>query len=957
MRTLFKSGKLRKRVKGLYSQGVACGAFKGKHRMVLVAIVIFSLLVSGLAFSDLGTEHVYAYTAVKGIVTCSSGMVRKDPSTASACVFCVSKDNELAIISEKTGKDGKVWYQVAAGDAVGYIRSDLIKKTTTKIETNIQPAQNEENVIDTSKTSTTVEKTEVSGNVMTGKIKGTSVRIRDKASINGNIAGVLFNGATVTVIGKESADDKDWYKVQCTYQNNAITGYVCADYVETTEVVKNETKPESENTENNENQKTTASNAVGTVKGYGVNVRKSPVDGESICKLNNGAQIAAIDQETGSDGKIWYKISFTYNMTAQSGYIRSDFVDGVVFESKPTENKEEKKDEPNQSTTSSSSSEGVIVKPGAVRGINVNIRKEAVTGEIICKLSTGHSVYVNATEKGSDGKDWHRIYFTYNNATVEGYIRSDFVTVEEGKTITLHRKGEEQEEKKEEEKEEKQEEKEESEERDSNIKSGSIKGYGVRIRETAVNGAVVAQLDAGHPLDIESETDGSDGYKWYKVNFSYLGNEKTGYIRSDFVNVVTTVTSHAEVSDEDFEESISELPESYKNNLRVLHENYPHWIFQPVNTNLDWNDAVNAECSVGKNLVSKKSVSSWKSTEPQAYNWTDNSWYGFDGGSWASASRELIMYYMDPRNFLDDNGIFQFETLEYEDYQNEAGVESVLEQSFMAGSYTDTDGATRSYASTFVEAGKEAGISPYHLAARCLQEQGMYGLSQSVLGNVSGYENLFNFFNIGAYAANGRTATINGLIYASGSDDENMRPWNSRYRSIMGSAKHVSEKYVKRGQNTLYFQKFNVVNTENGVYSHQYMTNILAASSESARMRKAYTELDTTLVFKIPYYNNMPDEVCQKPTSDSSPNNYLSSLWVEGYSLSPEFSSIIDTYYLIVDHDVSEINIGAEAVADTSSIGGTGEQSLEVGTNNISVVCKAQNGNTKTYTIIVQRNE
>ena len=36
-------------------------------------------------------------------------------------------------------------------------------------------------------------------------------------------------------------------------------------------------------------------------------------------------------------------------------------------------------------------------------------------------------------------------------------------------------------------------------------------------------------------------------------------------------------------------------------------------------------------------------------------------------------------------------------------YQNAAGVQSVLSNTFMAGNYTDTDGAVRSYADTFVE--------------------------------------------------------------------------------------------------------------------------------------------------------------------------------------------------------------------------------------------------------------
>ena len=49
----------------------------------------------------------------------------------------------------------------------------------------------------------------------------------------------------------------------------------------------------------------------------------------------------------------------------------------------------------------------------------------------------------------------------------------------------------------------------------------------------------------------------------------------------------------------------------------------------------------------------------------QAYNWETNKWYGFDGASWVSASPEYIAYCIDPRNFLNENQIFQFETLEY----------------------------------------------------------------------------------------------------------------------------------------------------------------------------------------------------------------------------------------------------------------------------------------------------
>ncbi len=1041
---------------------------KGNRRFVLLLLIITGVFIA----TQVMRQQVFGYTAVKGTVLCKSGMVRQGASTASAFAFGVTKDEVVTITDEKTGSDGKVWYQVTVSGSTGYIRSDLVKKSTTpattttntggtSVATSSNAAQtgavsgtgtikganvivreeasttagirttlgsgqsvaiesaavgadgntwyyvsftkngnnykgyirsdlvsasgsiavsntgassssvkilmgtvtaNSIRVRKTASTTGTVMATLTKGGSVTvsetvtgddsqkwykvtvsaaltggaevtgyiradlisvtettvtqpttvagtsttstkkGTIKGNSVRVRATASVTGAVSCALNTGTEVTVLEAASGDGKNWYKVQFTYNGTAMTGYVSADYVTVTETTAS----------------TASSSAtqIGTVKGNGINIRKEPVSGEILCKLNSGQSVTVTEQTKGSDGITWYKISFIYNLTAQNGYIRSDFVEGVTIK---------------ESTSVSGNTALTAVatdRNGAVKGINVNVRKEAVSGEVLCRLSTGHSVTVKDEKDGTDGKKWYQISYSYNNTAGTGWIRSDYVTVEEMPVRTA----------------------------ESNTSTGSIKGTGVRIRESAVNGSVVVQLHTGYGVTILGETTGSDGYKWYQVSFSYQGSEKSGYVRSDLVTINTTTTQQAALGSADFEASISALPESYKNSLRALHEKYPNWRFETVHTNLDWNSAVTAESSVGKNLIAKSSISSWKSTEPQAYDWAQNAWYGFDGGSWASASGELIQYYMDPRNFLDESGIFQFETLEHQDYQNEAGVSNILASTFMSGSYTDTDGATRSYASTFSEVGSSLGISPYHLAARCLQEQGVYGTSQSISGAVAGYENLFNFFNIGAYAAGGNTATINGLIYAQGSDEAYDRPWNSRYKSIMGSAKYVSEKYVKKGQNTLYFQKFNVVNSANGIYSHQYMSNVLAASAESARMKKAYSDLNTPLVFKIPYYNNMPEAACAKPVSDSNPNNYLSALWIDNQTITPGFSPIADNYYLIVDNSVGTINIGATPVANTSSVGGTGQVNLNVGTNVISIVCKAQNGNTKTYTLTVQRN-
>ena len=67
-----------------------------------------------------------------------------------------------------------------------------------------------------------------------------------------------------------------------------------------------------------------------------------------------------------------------------------------------------------------------------------------------------------------------------------------------------------------------------------------------------------------------------------------------------------------------------------------------------------------AEGAVGTNLVSKASISSWKSTDYGAYDWNTSTWTGFDGSSWVAASKDIVAYYMDPRNFLNDTYVFQF---------------------------------------------------------------------------------------------------------------------------------------------------------------------------------------------------------------------------------------------------------------------------------------------------------
>lgn len=863
-------------------------SYKGYIRADLLNVTAGTAAGSATGSTPTGTIGSSGTTSAStGVIKGSNIRVREKASTDSNIVTTLNNGFVVTLGTSSNDAVGKKWYQVSCtinGTAVsGFVREDLMTINNT--------------------VAATVNTT----NTAAGVIKGSGVRVRTTASLTSNVSCGLNSGQSVMITGMENADNKKWYKVAFTYNQEAMTGYVCADYVETTGT-----------TGTTAAATTTATVKAGTVKGMNVNIRKEPVSGDIVTKLNNGQVCTVTEEKVASDGKTWFGISFTLNGESKAGFIRSDFL--TVTETATV----------TPETTSTVTNTGSSHRNGAVKGINVNIRKEPVNGEVLCKLSTGHTVTVTEEKTASDGNKWYAIAFTYNNTPQSGYIRSDFLTVEEV-TVTAPANSE-------------------------NVTKGTIRGSAVRIRESAVNGTVVVQLNTDHSVTIIGETTGSDGYKWYQISFEYGGSVKSGYVRSDYVNITQTATTTA-LSSEEFEKAIAEFPDSYKGYLRTIHEKYPKWTFEPVKTGLEWNDVVTAETAVGKNLIANSSISSWKSTAPQAYNWAADAWYGFDGASWVAASPEITMFYLDPRNFLNEDGIFQFETLTYQDYQNEAGVSNILASTFMNATFTDTDGATRSYASMFTEAGASAGISPYHLAARCLQEQGTLGTSGSIAGNVPGLENLFNYFHIGAYVANGNTAVVNGLIYAGGTDETYLRPWNSRYKSIMGSAKYVSERYVKRNQNTLYFQKFNVVNHDNGLYAHQYMTNVQAASSEAARMKKAYSDLNTSLVFRIPIYNNMPETPCTKPESSANPNNYLLALNVEGFGLTPEFNPTIDSYSLQVDNSVSQVNITATPINAGASIAGTGTVALSVGTNQITIVCKAQNGGTKNYVITIVRSE
>ena len=475
-----------------------------------------------------------------------------------------------------------------------------------------------------------------------------------------------------------------------------------------------------------------------------------------------------------------------------------------------------------------------------------------------------------------------------------------------------------------------------------NVRSGAGTGY-----------SKTGTVSYGDSLTILSETTDSSGAKWYKISCGNL----TGYVSAAYVQLTSSGSQGS--SDADFERYMTkqDFPESYKPYLRTLHEQHPKWIFTAQKLGVDWNTALKEECVVGRNLVHSSALASWKSMEKGAYDFNGGYWYGLDG-SWVAASKEIIMYYMDPRNFLNDTYIFMFENQSYDpSYQTESGVKTILADTFMSGSYTCPDTKKKyTYSQTFMDAAKKSGVSPYHLASRCRNEQGVNGAPQS-LGTVKGYENYFNFFDIQAYATSTMTAAEMGCKYAKTINPTYLLPWTNQYKSIVGGSIFLGTGYITKGQDTLYLQKFDMVDGGNGLYYHQYMTCVFGQANEAISLKNAYSQdiLNSAMEFKIPVYNNMPDKLCPKPTSSGDNNNYLKSLSVSGTSISPKFDKFTASYTAKVNAEVSSVTVNANPLGKSAKVSGNGKVSLKTGENTVKVTCTAASGVKRTYTIKITR--
>lgn len=410
--------------------------------------------------------------------------------------------------------------------------------------------------------------------------------------------------------------------------------------------------------------------------------------------------------------------------------------------------------------------------------------------------------------------------------------------------------------------------------------------------EASEDSTKVVTVPSGQMVEIRDVTMDEDYQVWEKVSAEVKGKVYEGYIPRDYLACSDerfleweelygmnpgAAVMLAEENATGVYVDIEQFPESYRPALQALKQKHPNWTFVRQNTGLDFQTAVNNELQGGKSLVYK--------------SYGDYCKEGQHSPNWYFASEDVLKLYMDPRNSLHENAIFQFEQLTYnESYHTEAAVETFLKNTFM-NSNSPAPKTDMTFSHIFWAIGAEQQVSPFHLAARVYQEQGQ-GTSPLISGNYPGYEGYYNYFNISASGSTNEQVITNGLNYARNNG------WDNAYASILGGANVISANYIKKGQDTLYLQKFNVSTTaSNPVYTHQYMQNIAAPTSEALSMKKLYESagaLENTFVFKIPVYENMPASPCPMPTSSTNvvlqvPAGYDAfTIYVDGIPYTPQ---------------------------------------------------------------------
>lgn len=284
----------------------------------------------------------------------------------------------------------------------------------------------------------------------------------------------------------------------------------------------------------------------------------------------------------------------------------------------------------------------------------------------------------------------------------------------------------------------------------------------------------------------------------------------------------------------------------YKESLENLKLAHPNWNFKFLYTGLNFSDAVSGEYEVrSANLVPTSYGGEWISGTALY----DTGWYG--------ASEKAIARFMDPRNFLNEVDVFQFQDVN--DYLYGVctleGIQEQVNNSFLKDYATDIDTACRN-----------ENVNPYYIIARLFQENGRNPSNGTYKMNGGDGKYYYNPFNIGA------TGNSKSEVYNNALARAKREGWDTMVKALQGGIYFCKKNWLENYQNTLYQNKFDIDSTNGtSLYSHQYMQNLFGAYNEAKSLQGMYDKtgrLDSDFTFIIPLYENMPKDISPEPKNN-----------------------------------------------------------------------------------------
>lgn len=682
-------------------------------------------------------------------------------------------------------------------------------------------------------------------------IKNGPLTVRSGPGTSYKKLGTVAKGKTIKVL-KQTTNSKGekWYKYQ---YSSSKQGYVLAKYVTLKSSSSSYTLKEF--------------TRKAIIKNGPLTIRSGP--GTTYSKLGTIAKGKAFfikKKATLTSGKVWYQ--FSYN--GKTGYVLSDYVSltEIVSETAVNQNATITNGPLNVRSGASTSDKklGTVAKGKTIKVLSKAkntsgeewyefqytsskvgyvlsdyVKLSNISSETVYKrkaivqknslpvrsgpggsysklgsLSKNKEIFVNQKVKLITGTIWYRI--TYNSKTA--YVHGSYLKMTDIVSET------------------------------SCKQKGVINADSLNVRKgPGTSYGKLGTVKKGKSISVTKKVETTSG-TWYGYQYS---NSQMGYVSSEYVKI--SGSNGSNLTSAEFETWMTEqgFPSSYKSRLRTLHKAHPEWIFKAYKVGTTWSKAVSKEmANPYNNVVYKTQPKSYRSNLASVKN------NPVEGG-WYAANEKVVKYYMDSRNFLNEDYIYQFMVQTYDgNTQNATTVASVVKGTFMETRKTGSS-TYPTYAKLINAVGKETGINPNVLAAMIRQEQGAKGTSALISGTYPGYKGYYNFFNVRATGGSTTSVIVNGLKYAK------QVGWNSVYKSIKGGAKFYGENYILQNQDTFYTKKFNVKNGLNNIGMHQYMTNVAGGASEGRLMKQALSKDDYAIVFEIPVYSSMPSSACKLP--------------------------------------------------------------------------------------------